>query len=229
MFRRWSRQLGEENGYVCVRARERAPGRHGDEARRTSPAATSSELQVSDGEAADFDNVLVVVSPPDIEPPPAVGDLTARAKPGRIDLVWSPVEGAVAYDVHRGLAPGGPYERIAAGHATGYAAYADLGLANDVTYYYVVRAIGPDAQESPDSNEASATPSARTRLRTRVGLRAPPRRGFHVAESTSWGSLSHEWCRMPLVARWVRLRRDPLGHVPCTDSRGITRIERGIG
>jgi uncharacterized protein YkwD/PKD repeat protein/plastocyanin len=121
------------------------------------------ELQVSDGEAADFDNVLVVVSPPDVEPPPAVGDLTARAKPGKIDLVWSPVEGAVAYDVYRGLAPAGPYERIAADHASAYAAYADFGLADGVTYYYVVRALGPDRQESPDSNQASATPSARTR------------------------------------------------------------------
>jgi hypothetical protein len=89
-----------------------------------------------------------------------IQDLRARPKSGKVDLVWSPVPGAVGYDVYR-RANGGPFERVAEGHVTTYAVYADFGLTNGVTYGYRVRWLSADGRESPDSNEVSAMPRAR--------------------------------------------------------------------
>lgn len=95
--------------------------------------------------------------------PEPVTDLYARAKSGKINLVWTPVPDAVCYNVFRSTISGGPYQLIAEGHSTDYCAYADYGLTNGVTYYYVVRRVDGSGQESPDSNEASATPVSRRR------------------------------------------------------------------
>lgn len=70
---------------------------------------------------------------------------------------------ADGYNVYRSTSEGGPYELIAANHITDYAVYADLGLINDVTYYYVVRSV-TNGTESLNSNEVSATPRARKRI-----------------------------------------------------------------
>ena len=59
------------------------------------------------------------------------------------------------------ISPELEFERIAQGHVTSYAVYADFGLTNGVTYGYVVRWLGADGRESPDSNEASAMPRGR--------------------------------------------------------------------
>ena len=98
-----------------------------------------------------------------VDPLPRIEDLYARAKDSKINLVWTPVVGAASYKVFRGTTPGGPYELIADGYVTDYAAYADFGLTNGVTYYYVVRWVDAHGQESPDSNEAKATPTTRLR------------------------------------------------------------------
>ena len=95
-------------------------------------------------------------------PEQTIFDLAARAKSTKINIVWAPVEGANAYNIYRGTAAGGPYSLIAEGHVTDYAVYADFGLTNGVTYFYVVRSVG-NGTESLDSNEASATPSVRSR------------------------------------------------------------------
>jgi hypothetical protein len=98
-----------------------------------------------------------------VDPLPMIEDLYARAKSGKIDIVWTPVEGAVSYHILRSTTPGGPYESVADGHLTDYCVYADFGLTNGVTYYYVVRWKDANGQESPNSNEAYATPSVRRR------------------------------------------------------------------
>jgi hypothetical protein len=118
------------------------------------------ELRVDDGEVAEFDNVAVQVRVP--APAPIV-DLAARAKSTKVDLTWTPSPEAVAYEIHRGISPGGPYTRIADAHETATGVYADFGLTDGVTYYYVVYVIGSDQRLSPASNEASATPSQRAR------------------------------------------------------------------
>ena len=98
-----------------------------------------------------------------VDPLSPIDDLFARAKDGKINIVWTPMDDATSYNIYRGITQGGPYALIAEGHITEYAVYADFGLTNDVTYYYVVRWVDAHGQESPDSNEASATPSARRR------------------------------------------------------------------
>jgi len=117
------------------------------------------ELEVFDGADNDFDNAMVDVQ---AAPPAPVTDLVARAKSGKVDLVWTPVPGAEGYDVYRSE-DGTSFERIAEGHQSDYAVYADFGLTDGVTYTYYVTAVGPGGAESAPSNEASATPTARRR------------------------------------------------------------------
>ena len=93
-------------------------------------------------------------------PEQTIFDLAARAKSTKIDIVWTPVEGVTAYNIYRGTTAGGPYSLIAEDHVTDYAVYADFGLTNGVTYFYIVRSL-INGVESLDSNEASATPSGR--------------------------------------------------------------------
>jgi len=96
-------------------------------------------------------------------PPPAIDDLAARAKSGKVQLTWTPTDVA-SYNVYRGTTPGGPYSFLATATTT-YATYLDLAVINGVTYYYVVRPMAQNAAELDQSNEASATPLARTRSR----------------------------------------------------------------
>ena len=61
-------------------------------------------------------------------PEQTVFDLSARAKSTKINIVWTPVEGADGYNIYRSTTPGGPYSSIAEDHMTDYAVYADFGL-----------------------------------------------------------------------------------------------------
>ncbi len=95
-------------------------------------------------------------------PLPAIAGLTARARPGSVTLVWSPMEGASSYNVYRRVGAT-PFTPIAVGHQTGYATYSDAGLTNGVTYTYAVTWVNEEGRESPLSNAASATPLLRIR------------------------------------------------------------------
>jgi HYR domain len=92
----------------------------------------------------------------------AIQDLTARARPGSVTLLWSPVPGAAGYAIYRRTA-GQPLALVAHGYQTSYATYPDSGLVNGVAYFYDVRWVTAEGRESPSSNEASATPSLRAR------------------------------------------------------------------
>ncbi len=86
-------------------------------------------------------------------PPPAPTGLSATAvSSSEIDLSWSAVSGAVAYDVFRGATSGGPYSQIA---TVGTTSYPNTGLAASTTYYYVVKSVV--TCESAFSAQASAT------------------------------------------------------------------------
>jgi len=89
-----------------------------------------------------------------------IDDLIARAKSGKISLVWAPVAEAVSYNVYRATTSGGPYQSVAQGHVSGFATFLDTGLTNGTTYFHVVRWVDVGGSESDDSNEASATPRA---------------------------------------------------------------------
>jgi len=114
------------------------------------------ELEVFDGEDSDFDNVAITVIGL-----PSIQDLYARAKDCKVDLLWTCVPEAMTYNIYRSATSGGSYELVAEGHVSDYCAYADLGLTNGITYYYVVSWVDAEGHESPDSNEIAATPSVR--------------------------------------------------------------------
>src|SRR5205823_2097017 len=63
--------------------------------------------------------------------------------------------GATSYTVKRATVSGGPYAPVMSGVTT--TNYVDAGLTNGTLYYYVVSATSSNG-ESPNSNEASATP-----------------------------------------------------------------------
>lgn len=74
-------------------------------------------------------------------------------------LDWTPSTGPLGvteYAVFRSSTSGGARDEIARTPGFGLA---DEGLANGVTYFYVVRALDPRGEASLDSNEASGTPS----------------------------------------------------------------------
>ena len=88
-------------------------------------------------------------------PPLAPTGLTATPGKKKVTLSWNPSSGATSYKVKRSTTNGGPYTVIASG-VTG-TTYNNTGLQSGTTYYYVVSAMNATG-ESPDSNQASATP-----------------------------------------------------------------------
>jgi hypothetical protein len=87
-----------------------------------------------------------------------ITDLTARAKPGKVQLVWTNTA-VHHYNVYRGVANGGPYLMI--GSTTSpYSTYLDETVFNGTTYYYVVRRALLNGDEVCQSNQASARPVA---------------------------------------------------------------------
>jgi len=98
-------------------------------------------------------------------PPAAPTGLVAAPDNAEVSLDWNDntepdLDG---YNVYRSESMGGPYSQINGSLVT-TSNYTDTGLANFVTYYYVVRAVDTDSAESGNSNEASATPTAPTSL-----------------------------------------------------------------
>ena len=89
-------------------------------------------------------------------PPAAPTGLVAVAGNASVTLSWNPntEPDLTGYRVYRGTSPGGPYAFVS---ATAKAGFADTGLANGQTFYYVVTATDA-TQEGPRSAEASATP-----------------------------------------------------------------------
>ena len=90
-------------------------------------------------------------------PPPPPTNLSALAGSGYAVLNWTSTPRAASYSVKRSLTSGGPYTAIASGGTV--ASYTDNGLANGVTYYYIVTAVNANG-ESAVSNQASAMPTA---------------------------------------------------------------------
>jgi hypothetical protein len=87
--------------------------------------------------------------------PGATSGLAATAGSEQVNLTWAATDGATGYSVHRATTSGGPYTTITT-NVVG-TSYADTGLTNGVTYYYVVSGTNAEG-EGAHSNEASATP-----------------------------------------------------------------------
>jgi len=113
------------------------------------------------------DTATVTVNPAGQVLTQCIFDLTARPKSGKVQIVWTHQSDAASYNIYRSTTADveiNPANRIAAGHATTYATYLDLDVVNNTTYYYkVVKVVG--GSENCYSNEAGATPVARTRTR----------------------------------------------------------------
>ena len=81
-------------------------------------------------------------------------DLTAMFGDTKVDLAWSPYPGATSYNVKRSETSGSGYATIG---TTTDATFADSGLVNFQTYYYVVSAV-TNSVETGNSVQVSATP-----------------------------------------------------------------------
>ena len=88
--------------------------------------------------------------------PATPSGLTATAGNAQVSLTWSASTGATSYHLKRAATTGGPYTQVSAPTTT---TFADTGLANGTTYFYVVSAVN-SAGESANSSEASAKPTA---------------------------------------------------------------------
>jgi RHS repeat-associated protein len=85
--------------------------------------------------------------------------LSARPKPGKVQLEWTAVVGAERYDIFRG-AEADPVSFQKIGEAApNLTLFLDSNLPNDVTYLYFVRALGGGT--SCDSEPAAAHPTTR--------------------------------------------------------------------
>ncbi len=98
---------------------------------------------------------------PDTTPPAVPSGLTAGSGNGFVGLNWadnseSDLDG---YLVYRSLASGGPYSAIT-GSPIGSSAFTDNAVSNGTTYYYVVTAVDLTGNESAQSSQVSATPTA---------------------------------------------------------------------
>ncbi|MCL4179421.1 MAG: S8 family serine peptidase, partial [Verrucomicrobia bacterium] len=100
-------------------------------------------------------DLSTVITPPSIPLPPT--GLAATAGDAHVSLGWNVSVGAARYNVFRRVDPAEEYAELASGLTT--TSYVDFGLANGMTYDYVVTAenwLG----ESGFSAPASATPTA---------------------------------------------------------------------
>ncbi|RUS47874.1 glycoside hydrolase family 9 protein [Cohnella sp. AR92] len=106
------------------------------------------------GESANSAQASVTPAAPVV--PAAPASLTATAGNALATLSWSASSGAASYNVKRSTTSGGAYTTVATGVAA--TSYADTGLTNGTTYYYVVSAVNA-AGESANSAQASAIPT----------------------------------------------------------------------
>jgi fibronectin type 3 domain-containing protein len=138
--------------------------------------------------------------------PGPVTNLTATPADQKVTLSWNAAGAATAYRIRRGTASGGPYSTIATVTST---LWANTGLTNDTTYYYVVagtNAVG----NGPNSAEASATPFANVPV-------APT--GLTAKQGDSKATLS--WTASP-GATFYRVRRGTTGGGPYSTIATVT-------
>src|SRR5262249_51418981 len=107
--------------------------------------------------------------------PPPVGVTATAVGTDSIKISWSPVLGAVGYNVYRSLTPrqgGQPLGARANGSELTGTSYTDFGLKSGTAYYYVVTADMSGAFTAP-SNEVSATTPTSTVNPVRINAGGP--------------------------------------------------------
>lgn len=114
--------------------------------------------------------------------------LSAAADIGQVGLNWNASAGATSYNVKRSTISGA---EVTIANVTG-TSYTDTGLANGITYYYVVSALNTNG-ESADSSEVSAAPVSQPILQLRMPFTnsaAGDANAFTTASDTSGGGLN---------------------------------------
>jgi glycosidase/fibronectin type 3 domain-containing protein len=102
--------------------------------------------------------LLLTTNTIDLTPPAAPTGLVVSAEgDSSAELSWNPVSGAAGYNVYRSPVSGGGWIRANAAPVTG-TTFADSGLVNAQTVYYIVRSLDAAGNESGPSNEVSALP-----------------------------------------------------------------------
>ncbi|HUE55277.1 MAG TPA: glycoside hydrolase family 44 protein [Candidatus Udaeobacter sp.] len=105
------------------------------------------------GQSANSIEVSATPTVPANAPPIPTG-FEATAGNAQVSLTWSASAGASSYHVKRSTTSGSGYTQVGAPTTT---SFADSGLTNGTTYYYVVSALNA-AGESSNSSQVSATP-----------------------------------------------------------------------
>jgi hypothetical protein len=101
---------------------------------------------------------VLTLTPPAVTPVPAPRNATAVTNGNAVQITWSAVPGAQAYNVKRSTSRQGPYYNLAnVPAATGYT---DASVGFESTYHYAVSALVPGA-ESPDSTSTAVTTPAK--------------------------------------------------------------------
>jgi beta-galactosidase len=103
---------------------------------------------------------ISIIEAATLPPPAAPGGVTAVPGNARVTVSWDIVPGAWTYNVWRSAMRGGPYTLAAGNIGAVNLAYADVGLANNAPYYYVVTANNGNGSSS-NSLEVTATPTPR--------------------------------------------------------------------
>jgi glycosidase len=122
--------------------------------------ADGTELTVTDGAVvvpvgARSARVLVAAPDQDLLAPDAPMDLAATAATGRVDLGWTPVDGAVTYQVWRSLLSGGGF--TLAGE-TADPTFVDTAVRDGAAVHHVVTAVDAAGNASARSAEVVAMP-----------------------------------------------------------------------
>jgi hypothetical protein len=107
-----------------------------------------------------------------ITAPIAPTNLTASAGDTKVDLAWDTVPNAASYNIKRSTTHGQGtfYMNIPVTTTSGAITYTDTNVTPGTTYYYVVSAVNASG-ESPNSNEASATPLATNQFKLVLEVR----------------------------------------------------------
>jgi cellulose 1,4-beta-cellobiosidase len=121
--------------------------------------------------------------------PAAPTSLAATPGNGQVSLSWNASSGATSYNIKRATVSGGPYTTVGTATST---SFTNTGLTNGTTFFYVVTAVN-SAGESPNSNQATATPTGGVIIPTApTGLTATAGNGqVSLAWSASAGATSY--------------------------------------
>ncbi len=188
--------IGDASGNVYVDANVR----EGQRVRFTVQALDAADVELA---ASNDCETLVAARVIDAAPmPPAVADLSCRAKSEKVDLAWTAVAGAVEYQIWRGPS-GGTRSLIGTSPSP---TFADIGLVDGSPLDYAVRALDAAGASSPDSNLCSATPRPRE-----VGTAPPPDAPIGLVCRAKDGKADVTWNAVAGATAYVVMRADGTG------------------